>query len=90
MTIDVSYYTDFELALMVICGYLGTGAQRRVKLGARYIAVQAIVNTISRGTMPKPKRETGYSKDDFKKALNAVKPTEKEYSNFVEGILKNL
>ena len=90
MTIDVSYYTDFELALLVICGYLGTGAQRRLKLGTRYIAVQNIVNTISRGTMPKPKREAGYSKDDFKKALNSVKPTDKEYNDFVEGILKNL
>ena len=53
MTIqNLDTYSDLELALMVVLGYFGNGATRKAKLGARYAAVQAIVEQIVKGTVP--------------------------------------
>lgn len=43
---SISSYTNLELALMCICGYLGNGDQRKSKLGSRYNAVQKLVDQI--------------------------------------------
>lgn len=42
--IDLTKYTDSELADMVIAGKFGNGAERRTKLGDRYSSVQKLVN----------------------------------------------
>ena len=49
---NLNSYSDLELALLVIQGYYGNGQDRKNKLGARYAAVQAIVEQILRGTVP--------------------------------------
>lgn len=89
MSIDISKYSDLDLALMVICGYLGSGAERRIKLGSRYIKVQAMVNQIVRGNMPLPEKG-GYSKEDIREALQKVMPDQDDISAFISEILGDL
>lgn len=48
----VSKYSDLELALMALLGYLGNGEARKQKLGSRYSIVQGIVNQILAGSVP--------------------------------------
>lgn len=48
----LSSYSDLELALMVLLGYFGNGADRKARLGNRYSAAQGIVEQILRGTVP--------------------------------------
>ena len=48
-TIDLSKYSDVELANMVIAGKLGNGYTRVKLLGTRYDAVQNMVNRILAG-----------------------------------------
>lgn len=43
---DLKDYSDVELAAWTICGYLGSGLNRKRKLGDRYNSVQRIVNNI--------------------------------------------
>lgn len=46
-------YTDLELALVVMAGLMGSGAERKKQLGKRYASVQARVNSILRDqTLP--------------------------------------
>lgn len=90
MSIDISKYSDLDLALMVICGYLGSGAERRIKLGSRYIKVQAMVNQIVRGNMPLPEEKGGYSKEDIREALQKVMPDQDDISAFISEILGDL
>lgn len=45
-------YSDLELSLMVLLGYFGNGQTRKNNLGARYTAVQSIVEQILRGSIP--------------------------------------
>ena len=40
----LAQYTDEELADMVLAGKFGSGEERKIALGNRYIAVQTIVN----------------------------------------------
>jgi hypothetical protein len=51
-TKSLGTYSDLELALMVLLGYYGNGADRKKRLGSRYGTVQAIVEQILRGTVP--------------------------------------
>lgn len=46
---DLSRYSDYELAQMVLKGQFGNGAVRKVKLGSRYNSVQTIVNSLCGG-----------------------------------------
>lgn len=46
---DLSKYSDYELAQMVLKGQFGNGAVRKAKLGNRYNSVQAIVNSLCGG-----------------------------------------
>lgn len=64
-------YSDLELALMVVLGYFGNGTTRKAKLGARYAAVQAIVEQIVKGTVPAGSG-TLPSKDKIKNAVKSV------------------
>lgn len=49
---QINKYSDLELALMALLGYLGNGEARKNKLGSRYNTVQGIVNQILAGTVP--------------------------------------
>ena len=49
---SLNSYSDLELALMVIQGYYGNGADRKNRLGSRYNKVQSIVEQILRGSVP--------------------------------------
>lgn len=42
----INSYSDLELALMILLGCFGNGAERRDKLGSRYDAAQDIVDWI--------------------------------------------
>lgn len=46
---NLSKYSDYELAQMVLKGQFGNGAVRKAKLGKRYDAVQKIVNQLCGG-----------------------------------------
>lgn len=46
---DLSKYSDYELAQMVLKGEFGNGAIRKAKLGSRYNAVQQKVNELCGG-----------------------------------------
>ena len=46
---NLSKYSDYELAQMVLKGQFGNGAVRKTKLGKRYDAVQKIVNQLCGG-----------------------------------------
>lgn len=89
MKIDVNKYSDLDLALMVIGGYLGSGAERRIKLGSRYLKVQAIVNQIVRGKMPLPD-SSGISKDQIRAAIEKVMPGPEDVSAFVDSIMEEI
>ena len=51
---DLSKYTDHQLAEMVIAGEFGNGDSRKLALGPRYSAVQALVNAILSGSTNTP------------------------------------
>ena len=51
---DLSKYTDHQLAEMVIAGKFGNGDSRKLALGSRYSAVQALVNAILSGSTITP------------------------------------
>lgn len=51
---DLSKYTDHQLAEMVIAGKFGNGDSRKLALGSRYGAVQALVNAILSGSTNTP------------------------------------
>lgn len=63
---QISKYSDLELALMALLGYLGNGETRKNKLGSRYNAVQLIVNQILAGSVP---AGSGTDPDRVKKAV---------------------
>ena len=87
MQINTEQYSDLDLALMVTSGLLGNGAERRARLGARYLQVQLLVNQITRGVMPKPV-ET--DKERVKKVLTEMRPTTEDYNNFINEVLTKL
>ena len=69
--INISKYNDLELALMVMLGYFGNGADRRAALGSRYDKVQSLVEELVSGHMP---ASPGSNLDPAKlqKAIDAV------------------
>lgn len=87
MQINTELYSDLDLALMVTSGLLGNGAERRSRLGARYLPVQLMVNQITRGVMPKP---ADIDKERVKRVLTDMQPTAEEYSEFINEVLSKL
>ena len=85
MTIDISKYSDLDLALMVLLNYFGTGTTRKKKLGDRYKAVQTLVNAIGSGRMPLPEEPDVSA---IRKALEEAMPTKAEMDEFVDDIMK--
>ena len=84
MIVNVDKYSDLDLALMVMLGYLGTGTTRRKKLGSRYKSVQTLVNKIAAATMPEPQE---VPIDKIRRTLKASMPTEAEMNEFIEEII---
>lgn len=68
--INISKYNNLELALMVMLGYFGNGADRRAALGSRYDGVQDLVEDIVNGTMPASPGSVDPAK--LQKAIDAV------------------
>lgn len=88
---NIDTYTDLELALMVLLDYLGTGNERKKKLGSRYKAVQTLVNDILwTEVIPDGSGISGYSKDDITKALLKVEPSHEDYLDLIDDILTEL
>lgn len=93
MQINTEQYSDLDLALMVTSGLLGNGAERRARLGARYLQVQLLVNQITRGVMPKPAvmpKPYETDKERIRKVLTEMQPTVEEYQNFVNEVIEKL
>lgn len=83
---QISKYSDLELALMALLGYLGNGEARKNKLGSRYNAVQGIVNQILAGTVP---AGSGIDKDRIRRAvLNAFTDVISETAEEIANELK--
>lgn len=85
MPININLYSDLDLALMCICGYLGSGTARKKKLGDRYAAVQRMVNQIVRGSMPVPSKAK--TKEEMAKRIRSLMPTDADIDSFVEEVL---
>lgn len=68
--INISKYNDLELALMVMLGYFGNGADRRAALGSRYNAVQGLVEKLVNGEVPASPGSVDPAK--LQKAIDAV------------------
>lgn len=85
MPININLYSDLDLALMCICGYLGSGTARKKKLGDRYAAVQRLVNQITRGSMPAPSK--GQTKEELSKRIRSLMPTEADIDSFIEEVI---
>ena len=87
MPINIDLYSDLDLALMCICGYLGTGTTRKKKLGARYAAVQRLVNQIARGSMPVPSK--AQTKEELTKRIRSLMPTAADIDSFIEEVMND-
>lgn len=85
MNIDVSRYSDLDLALMVLLNYFGTGQTRKKRLGDRYKAVQALVNVIGSGRMPLPEEPDVSA---IRKALEEAMPSKADMDEFIDDIMK--
>ena len=85
---ELNTYSNLELALMVLLGYLGTGKARKEKLGNRYTSVQGLVNSIlTTDTIP-----IGRGRDMDEAKLRAVllemAPTSADYDEFIKDFIK--
>ncbi len=69
----IDTYTDLELALMVLLGYLGNGAKRVQALGDRYNDVQSLVQRIlNTGTIPEGSAGGDLDPEKLDKAIDEV------------------
>lgn len=83
---NINTYTDLELALMVLLNYLGTGATRKKKLGARYKAVQELVNNIlDHNVIPAGTGNTTI--EELNKVLLELEPTHEDYLDYIDEII---
>ena len=89
MKINIDNYNDLELALMAMLDFFGTGATRKKKLGSRYAKVQAYINQIVSGTMPKSPTPSGegYPVNKIVLGLRAIRPTEEDYEDFIQDVI---
>lgn len=95
--INLASYTDEQLADMVIAGKFGVGTDRANALGARYGAVQAIVNSKYTNTLPARKSINEIAKEvvagqwgngaDRKAKLNAAGYNYDEVQSIVNALL---
>ncbi len=89
----ISEYSALELALMCICGYLGSGDARREILGDRYSEVQSLVNKIVLSdTIPRSSAAIPWDAV-YKAAYASIKemqPDEQEYDQFCKDLIESI
>lgn len=86
----LSEYTDLELALLVMSGQFGNGQARRNVLGARYDAVQSIVEYLAVGIVPEVKNRGSMSPADIRAALEKIRPTNADFDAMVNDFIEAL
>ena len=86
----LSEYTDLELALLVMSGQFGNGQNRRNSLGARYDAVQSIVEYLAVGIVPEVKNRGSMSPADIRAALEKIRPTNADFDAMVNDFISAL
>ena len=86
---DISKYTDAELVYLTLQGMFGNGDQRKAALGNRYSAVQALINSGSKGT--KPEAGTGYNEAQVRSVLKSVLSlSNSDVENIISDIIQKL
>lgn len=86
----LSDYTDLELALLVMSGQFGNGQDRRNALGARYDAVQNIVEYLAVGVVPDVHDGRSMSPEDIRAALEKLRPTDADFNAMVNEFIDAL
>ena len=85
----ISKYTDAELVYLTLQGMFGNGDQRKAALGNRYSAVQALINSGSKGT--KPEAVTGYTETQVRSVLKSVLSlSDSDISEIIDNIIQKL
>ena len=90
--IQVDKYTNLELALLGVLGYLGNGTKRKELLGERYTQVQPLINDICKGIIPVPTDDMTKEEalEGLKKALLELEPTHKDYLDYVALLIETI
>ena len=86
----LSEYTDLELALLVMSGQFGNGQNRRNALGARYDAIQSLVEYLAVGIVPEVKNRGSMSPADIRAALEKIRPTNADFDAMVNDFISAL
>ena len=86
---EIGEYSDLELALLVMLGQFGNGQERRNNLGVYYDSVQGIVEYLAVGICPKPDPR-GLSDEQIRKALEKIRPTNKDFDAMVDDFIDAL
>ena len=86
----LSNYTNLELALLVMSGQFGNGQARKNALGARYDAVQNIVEYLAVGIVPEVKNRGSMSPEDIRAALEKIRPTDADFNAMVNEFIDAL
>lgn len=85
----LSDYSDLELALLVMSGQFGNGQARKNVLGARYDAVQNIVEYLAVGVVPDV-HGGSMSPDAIRAALEKIRPTDADFNAMVNEFIDAL
>ena len=86
---EIGEYSDLELALLVMLGQFGNGQERRNNLGIYYDSVQSVVEYLAVGICPKPDPR-GLSDEQIRKALEKIRPTNKDFDAMVDDFIDAL
>ncbi len=85
----VGEYTELELALLVMLGQFGNGQERKNALGVYYDSVQAVVEYLAVGIVPKAVNYN-ISDEQIRKALEKIRPTNADFDELVNDFIKAL
>lgn len=79
-------YSDLDLALMVLLNVFGSGTKRKKALGARYYAVQELVNKITSSGEIEPSLSQ-FPVEKIRAVFDEQRPTEQEYTEYVDAFI---
>lgn len=82
-------YSDLDLALMVLLNVFGSGTKRKKALGARYYAVQDMVNKITSSGTIEPNLSQ-FPEEKIRAIFNEQRPTDQEYQEYVDAFINAL